>query len=325
MVSRFLESNQHSAAKQLSELSQTRAGRSPSFSRWQELKDIILSVSEHPHITFEIAKTVQAKDFGVLGYLFQSSANLFHGLATIERYQKLLVAGVYFRVEKRSATTSAIVMRYLDDSQDRHLDEFLCRIFLALMNKTVDGFVIRPNQLCVRQTLSAMQYSYYEVEFGCPVKTGHQQLELIFNTHDLMLASSLADAGLFQILESQAQILTKQQPETDEFISLLRDGIIQSIHDGKPNVEYVATYMGTSARTLHRKLEQRNLKFRYLLRDVRKKLSEHYLAQEHLTIVEVAFLLGYSEQSTFTRAFTSWHGTTPAQFRKNMSPNKILV
>ena len=56
--------------------------------------------------------------------------------------------------------------------------------------------------------------------------------------------------------------------------------------------------------------------FRSLLRDVRMSLAQRHLDEDRYNVTEVAFMLGYSDQSTFTRAFRRWHGVSPGQFVK---------
>jgi len=71
---------------------------------------------------------------------------------------------------------------------------------------------------------------------------------------------------------------------------------------------------------LYRRLQERNLTYKGLLNQLRFQLAQRYLADRQLSLSEIALLLGYSEQSAFTRAFKSWCGQTPLHFRKAISP-----
>ncbi|MNG33795.1 HTH-type transcriptional regulator VirS [compost metagenome] len=66
----------------------------------------------------------------------------------------------------------------------------------------------------------------------------------------------------------------------------------------------------------YRQLAEHGLRYRALLGDVRFKLARLYLADPRLSLVEIALLLGYSEQSAFTRAFRTWSGSTPQDYRR---------
>jgi AraC-like DNA-binding protein len=78
----------------------------------------------------------------------------------------------------------------------------------------------------------------------------------------------------------------------------------------------VAQKFHISSRTLHRKLESRNLVFREVLKETRKQLVIEYLKEGHLRLAEIALLLGYSEQSAFNRAFSEWFGVSPREYKK---------
>jgi AraC-like DNA-binding protein len=72
--------------------------------------------------------------------------------------------------------------------------------------------------------------------------------------------------------------------------------------------------MGLSERTLHRRLSAHGLTFRGVLDRAQRRLAEGLLTQSDHSIAEIAFLIGFSEQSAFTRAFKRWANDAPAAF-----------
>ena len=74
--------------------------------------------------------------------------------------------------------------------------------------------------------------------------------------------------------------------------------------------------MGLTPRTLQRRLAEGQVGFSDLLDEVRRELVQRYLRDEKISLVEVAFLLGFSEQSTFNHAFRAWFETTPKAWRE---------
>ena len=78
----------------------------------------------------------------------------------------------------------------------------------------------------------------------------------------------------------------------------------------------VASHLNMSVRTLHRRLKAKSKVYRDVLKDVRKSKAVKYLRDQKLTLSEVALLLGYSEQSTFSRAFSSWYAISPLQYKR---------
>ncbi len=76
--------------------------------------------------------------------------------------------------------------------------------------------------------------------------------------------------------------------------------------------------MGVSVRTLQSRLSEENHSFSDMLEHQREELAKSYLRQEHFSLDDVAANLGYSEQSSFGRAFKRWTGVTPKQYRRQV-------
>ncbi len=76
-----------------------------------------------------------------------------------------------------------------------------------------------------------------------------------------------------------------------------------------------------------RQLASEGTSYRELLRDTREQLARSYLQERRYSLIEVSFMLGYLEQSTFTRAFKSWTGQSPGEFRKvgYESPERMVA
>ena len=70
-----------------------------------------------------------------------------------------------------------------------------------------------------------------------------------------------------------------------------------------------------SPRTLQRKLRLEQSSFADVLDRTRKHFASCYLQERGLQLTEIAYLLGFSEQSAFTRAFQRWYGVSPTQYR----------
>ena len=70
-----------------------------------------------------------------------------------------------------------------------------------------------------------------------------------------------------------------------------------------------------SERTLHRRLAAEGTSFQRLLDDTRRELAQHYLGQRNLSLADIAYLLGFSDQSSFFRAARRWFGSSPRDYR----------
>ena len=104
--------------------------------------------------------------------------------------------------------------------------------------------------------------------------------------------------------------------DTSELERRIVDQIGEALSEGVPTLAEVAGRLGMSARTLQRRLSADGLAYQDLVLDARKALSEQLLRRTDYALAEIAFLTGFSDQSTFTRAFKRWHGETPANYRR---------
>jgi AraC-like DNA-binding protein len=86
----------------------------------------------------------------------------------------------------------------------------------------------------------------------------------------------------------------------------------------RPTVDKIAREIGMSARTLQRRLEDTGTTYQELLDEVRRQSARRLLANTDLDAGEVAFLLGFEELNSFTRAFQAWEGTTPTRWRASV-------
>ena len=91
----------------------------------------------------------------------------------------------------------------------------------------------------------------------------------------------------------------------------------------RPIIATVAGELALSVRKLQLTLQEEGTNFREVVNDARKRLAKRFLRQPDATLCDVAFLLGFSEQSAFNHAFMRWTGQTPRQYReRNMLLHK---
>jgi AraC-like DNA-binding protein len=118
-------------------------------------------------------------------------------------------------------------------------------------------------------------------------------------------------------MRQQQQIAFSTVAGTDDpFLKCLQSVLLKAIPEGGATLPKVAKGMNLSPRTLQRRLVEYNLSYQALLDAVREQLARRYLSRTSLMLSEIPFLLGYSDQSAFNRAFRSWTAMTPGRFRQ---------
>ena len=105
------------------------------------------------------------------------------------------------------------------------------------------------------------------------------------------------------------------QMDRQDIVNRVRRLIIEELASGNLSKQGVADKMHMSPRNLQLKLAAENTTFQDILDNTRQSLATGYMEQSHLAITEIAYLLGFSDASNFTRAFRRWFGVSPREYR----------
>jgi len=158
--------------------------------------------------------------------------------------------------------------------------------------------------------------SPYRELFRAPVRFGGAADRLCFTDEEWMSPTESADEALTGLLEGHARILAERIPQpAGGFRAAVQEAIASALAEGGSAVD-VARALHVSVRTLQRKLVATGTTFREVSEAVRGQLAEEYLTDSAVSIAEVAFLLGFSDQSSFNRAFRRWTGESPGRWRR---------
>lgn len=150
--------------------------------------------------------------------------------------------------------------------------------------------------------------------FNAPVYFDHPCNSILLHKADLQIKMSQSDPLLLTMM---IELLTRLNSDhyQQSLIDQVRAHIQLDLVNGEPNLEKVANDLKLTSCGLSRKLKNDHITFTQLIDQVRHELARNYINQKNLPISEVAFLLGYSEVSAFSRAFKRWFGCTPRQVR----------
>ncbi len=159
--------------------------------------------------------------------------------------------------------------------------------------------------------------SEHERIFGCPVEFGAEHNRLSIDRACWDTAARGANAGVLQVLTEHAELLLQALPTGPDLVERTRRVISRGLRGGDPSLESVAHELGMSARSLQRHLHDLGYSYNALADEVRSTIARLYLGQPDIAVVEVAYLLGVADQSSFNRAFKRWTGQTPARCRRD--------
>ncbi|MBA55540.1 MAG: hypothetical protein CMK89_13890 [Pseudomonadales bacterium] len=149
----------------------------------------------------------------------------------------------------------------------------------------------------------------------CPIHYDKDYIELVFDRQDI---ERKLTSGNDELTQAHEQILLKHMADLqqDKLSAKVQLAILEQLPSGNVKETDIASELGLSSRTMQRRLLEEGVNFQGLLQTARQKLADQYIRDEKLSISEIAYLLGFSEQANFTRAFKRWTGRSPTQYRQ---------
>jgi AraC-like DNA-binding protein len=265
--------------------------------------------------------------YRVIDYLVGASATVGEGVDRFARFFRLIADGIVVGIEPLGTehhlclTTAAgtpVPPVYVD------------YVFAALVRRV--RMRIRPALEVQRVELCRPQSPWaaaYRDAFRAPVRFGAASDRLCFSNAEWLAPIDGADEALARLLEEHARGLAEKLAvgspvARPDFSAAVRTAFTTVMPEGG-SAEDVARALNVSVRTLQRKLAPTGSTFREVSETVRARLAQEYLADPAVSIAEVAFMLGFSEQSSFNRAFRRWTGEAPGRWRRRLAAGAPAV
>jgi AraC-like DNA-binding protein len=290
-------------------------GRFP-VQQWQLLLERSAQALDDPLLGLHVGETISPKHLGVLGYVLLACGTLGAALQRLERYHQLIYDVNPMQLEM-SGDQLQLVWGQEMGRPGALVDETAVAALIHFCRDVTD----RPDYAPISVSFindPPSDIAAYQAWFGCEVLFGQAETRVAVRAQALQTPLRSADPALIDILQKQADELLRSLPQADSHnvSNTVRQQLTQQMRDGEPSAEATAAAMHITSRTLHRRLANEGTNFRLLLQQTRHQLAQQYLQDSRLQLVEVAQLLGYSEQSALSRAFKDWSGQTPAQYRR---------
>lgn len=262
-----------------------------------------------------VAETFSIGDLGGVGFAVRSSATLGEAYERVARYLALVNQDIDLHICPLG--DDEVALRHVPPSQKQPprqaIECFMALLFLIGRRGIGPEFVLRALHLRHERP---PRIDTHQRLFGITPRFGAAHDELIFERRLLGRRKSDAEPSLGAILDRHLHDLVRQLPPKGAFLDRLRALVIDMLKDGEPSLSPLAQRLHMSPRSLQRRLQQEGTSLKELTASLRAELATRHLDERHESIGEIAFLLGFSEPSTFHRAFKRWTGMTPAQYRQ---------
>ena len=266
-------------------------------------------------IAIRVGAAMRCDDYGAFGLAFKSAINLQGSCQRVERYGKVVTSIANYTVIPGNGSTFMAVQR-----------SDVARLGLDM---TIELAVAAATALCREVSLHdfspvSVHFSHdapprtpdQDAHFQCQVQYGSDRDGFEISEQCLHAGNRLGDARISEFFDSHLEKALTEVRDESHLARQACEQIANALSEGVPTIAAVAKQLGLSSRTLQRRLAEEGYAFQGLVETARRDLAERLLSHTEFALAEIAFLTGYAEQSTFSRAFKRWHGQTPAQFRR---------
>jgi AraC-like DNA-binding protein len=251
---------------------------------------------------------------GSLGFAWLASTSLRSAVERLQRYIKVIHEKAHITIKEEPATL-VVALHSSSTSVNYYARDAGALAYLVRMCRFIAGNEWHPVQVTLAHP-APMDTSYFFQLFRCPVEFAaeHNSIQIDRQQADKHLTGSnkqlaqLNDHMVVKYLANQSR---------DDIVSQVKTAILENLGDGGLSESVVSQSLHMSTRNLNRKLSLVNTNFKTLLLETRSELANQYINDASITLTEISYMLGFSEISSFSRAYKRWTGQSPSEARKS--------
>jgi AraC-like DNA-binding protein len=277
-----------------------------------ELWERAIRSLDAPALPLWVAQAMRLEDLHVTGFAIATASTGREAFQRAMRYSNLLTNSASWRLEESGDLAEVRFDRDGPRPLGTRVDVecALASVVHAIRQVGRDDFA--PLRIRFRHRAS-FDLGAHREHFDCPLDFGAEMDAIVMRRSQLDGTPRSMNPAMGAFFESYANsLLHRLEPDTS-LARRVREAIMAELPSGGVSMHTVAKRMRTSERTLRRQLAAENVIFRDLVEDIRKRRAEQLLAERALTLTDIAFALGYSEASAFSRAYRRWTGCAPRQ------------
>jgi len=267
---------------------------------------------ESPDFGLQVGLTHWSEPMGPVTVAVQQSATVRDAYVSGIRYLNLLNPALGIAIEDTAdGLRTTYSLDRLGTGSSRQFQEWIVGIAVKVLQVLAGPDARFHGVRFSHQPL--LPLAHYEAIFGCPISYGEDNYGIDYAAADMARVMNSNDPELRALLNGYLdQIIASSELGLEhEIMALIRE----LLPTGGCTLAVIAPHKFVSVRTLQRRLQAKGLVFEKLVDDVRREQATELLKDQLLPLSDVAALLGYVEQSSFSHAFRRWTGTSPRAWR----------
>jgi AraC-like DNA-binding protein len=262
-----------------------------------------------------VAAEMDIRAIGILFYLTGSSETVSEALENLARYSRTTNEALIVEISRQKDEVILAIRQAQEfDEPHRQFFELLALWFIRTLHKETNrDFTL------LRVTFSHIRNAdLREIHrlLRCPVDFAQAVDSLVLPERVVDLPIVSGDSQLLQILTAHADDLLTERHSVTGLQSMVANQLASLLPSGESRAAVVARQLGLSPRSFTRHLAEEGTTFGEILERLRQRLAARYLADDRMSVQQIAWLLGYSEVGAFNHAYKRWTGTAPRRTRK---------
>jgi AraC-like DNA-binding protein len=279
-----------------------------------EVWELAVAWSGNATLGMDPELTSRFVNFDVVGYAMLSSPTLRAGLENLSRYLALISDAATFEL-RPEGENCWLALGHIGNTRcvPRQRQEYGLLSVLTLCR-----WLTRPDVRALGAEFAfpdPQDFRPYRIALACPLRFGQPATRILLAAEDLDAPIPSRNPSMFALHDRVIQERLDSLG-TARFSYRVSEEIIRRLHDGEPRREDIASSLALTDRTLQRRLQAEQATFQRLLDDARRELARKYLTEDRLSLGQVAYMLGFVDQSNFFRACKRWFGLPPGQYRQ---------
>ena len=269
------------------------------------------------HFGLKVAAQIRPSTFNVVGYAMNCSATLGDAINRFSRYAKLISNSA--TVSLHEAPGGMRVQFDFDTGGAAPIFQTIDTVLAGLVSFSswIAGQDVIPLRVNFKHPRPA-DTSAYSALLKCPLFFDQDSDDIVFAHADLERTVLSGDEQLAALLDGMA--ITQMAQLSERFAKKVRDCLVKQFSEGEISRKGTAELMLMTERTLLRRLKDEGTTFQEVLDRLREELAYEYLRRSDTTVQMVSFMLGFSDASTFSRAFKRWTGRRPSLAQSSPQP-----
>jgi AraC-like DNA-binding protein len=284
-----------------------------SFADYDAIQAHAASLIRDSAMGLRSASLLHPSHLGALGHAWLASSSLRTALRRAERFVRMFHEQIEFTLDESQGCITATYKMLRQPTRPGLVGDGQIAGLLKLCRINY-GESLVPAEVRLKRPTPPNPEPWTKF-FGTDVKFGQPANGLSISNVDADRPLTGSDPEMIALHEEMIQRYLMKHDRAN-ILNRARLQIMEELPTGGVTEDGTARALHMSKRTLHRKLRENDETFRSLLTQVRTGLAERYIVNDSYTVTEIAFLLGYTDTSAFSRAFRTWFDRSPTQARE---------